>query len=690
MSEILQYLEALDPAALNYTEWVQCGMALKEEGYPVSVWDHWSERDPARYKEGECSRKWETFHGSGDIVTGGTIFQICKDKGLLAKADFMDWDDIFIADSGADPVAWHPGQEIRQYLEALFKPSEIVNIVTRSFQDKDGKYKPRGCGHNFKVSDLLARLKKYGDDLGAAIGDYDKAAGAWIRFNPMDGKGIKNENVADYRFALVESDDLSINEQGDLIRKLNLPVAALVHSGGKSLHAIVRIDAEDRKTYDARVKELYAVCKENGFVIDEQNKNPSRLSRLPGCERNGKRQRLIKTNAGASWESWKGQDARKRDPPEFEEQDLLSILEADLPPIQFIIPGLLPEGVSVLSAKPKHGKSFLALNLALCVALGKPFMGYSVNQCHVLYFDIDNADVRVTKERAAKMLSDEDRRTYSHEIRHNISIISKPKSDDLKKRVEKIGEGFEQQLTRRLSRDPELKLVIIDVLQQIRAEDKTHKKEYAADYAVIDALKGIPAKYPGVAILLVTHDTKFQNRGDFTDSISGSTGLTGSLSGSILGITKTSREDEEAVLNIESRLCKGAVLKIRFNESNLTWECLGDNAVVEKTRKAEQFKDDYKNSPVVKTIKKGLELMGDPYETTITKMLESAIYWKTGLYGMTSQKVGREIERYTAALAFDGITITKKRTSGGRERIISFTTKEADLDDWSESGKEEE
>ena len=128
MSEILQYLEALDPAALNYTEWVQCGMALKEEGYPVSVWDHWSARDPARYKEGECSRKWETFHGSGDIVTGGTIFQICKDKGLLAKADFMDWDDAFIADSGADPAAWHPGQEIRQYLEALFEPGTAGGV----------------------------------------------------------------------------------------------------------------------------------------------------------------------------------------------------------------------------------------------------------------------------------------------------------------------------------------------------------------------------------------------------------------------------------------------------------------------------------------------------------------------------------------------------------------------------------
>ena len=56
-------------------------MALKEEGYPVSVWDHWA-RNPARYKEGECSRKWKHCRSGDDIVTGGTIFQICKDKGV--------------------------------------------------------------------------------------------------------------------------------------------------------------------------------------------------------------------------------------------------------------------------------------------------------------------------------------------------------------------------------------------------------------------------------------------------------------------------------------------------------------------------------------------------------------------------------------------------------------------------------
>lgn len=35
---------------------------------------------------------------------------------------------------------------------------------------------------------LIEALSKCGDDLGAALGDYKPEAGAWIRFNPLDGK----------------------------------------------------------------------------------------------------------------------------------------------------------------------------------------------------------------------------------------------------------------------------------------------------------------------------------------------------------------------------------------------------------------------------------------------------------------------------------------------------------------------
>ena len=98
---------------------------------------------------------------------------------------------------------------------------------------------------------------------------------------------------------------MEIEKQNAIIRELELPVACLVHSGGKSLHAVVRVDASDYKEYRSRVDYLYKVCEKNGLKVDNQNRNPSRLSRMPGVTRNGKKQFLVDMNIGKqSWEEW--------------------------------------------------------------------------------------------------------------------------------------------------------------------------------------------------------------------------------------------------------------------------------------------------------------------------------------------------------------------------------------------------
>ena len=56
MTDLESALAALDPASLDYQGWTAVGMALKEAGQPVGVWDAWSARDPARYPPGECVR----------------------------------------------------------------------------------------------------------------------------------------------------------------------------------------------------------------------------------------------------------------------------------------------------------------------------------------------------------------------------------------------------------------------------------------------------------------------------------------------------------------------------------------------------------------------------------------------------------------------------------------------------------
>lgn len=173
----------------------------------------------------------------------------------------------------AEPGDWDPARQLITYLETLFEAGENVGYVTETWE-KDGKYLPTKGNWDRTAGELIERLSRCGGDIGSVLGDYSPKAGAWIRFNPLDGQGCKNENVTEFRYALVESDSMPVEEQNAIIRELELPVACLVHSGGKSIHAIVRIDAGSYDEYRKRVDYLYEVCKKNGLEIDRQNRNP--------------------------------------------------------------------------------------------------------------------------------------------------------------------------------------------------------------------------------------------------------------------------------------------------------------------------------------------------------------------------------------------------------------------------------
>jgi RecA-family ATPase len=102
---------------------------------------------------------------------------------------------------------------------------------------------------------------------------------------------------------LLEWDTVTKEEQRARIAQSNLPVTAIVDSGGKSVHAWVRVDAKDRAEYDARVAQVFALFAD--CPPDKQNKNPSRFTRLPCAFRGDKRQALIDINQGlANWEAW--------------------------------------------------------------------------------------------------------------------------------------------------------------------------------------------------------------------------------------------------------------------------------------------------------------------------------------------------------------------------------------------------
>ena len=398
-SNLLSALRAIDVAQLTRAEWISVGMALKEEGYPCSIWDDWSRNDP-RYHQGECERKWKGFHGSGTPVKGGTIVQMAKDRGwtVFGEDGCMAWDDTIEYDGVTDgfsgfvpPAAWNPAQDLITYLELLFEPDDKVGYVTNDvWQDADGRWVPSKGVYDRTAAELIASVRKHPDDLGATVGDWKPQVGAWIRFNPLDGAGVKNENVTRFRYALVESDTLPVAEQDILYRKLELPVAALVHSGGKSLHAIVHVDAENYDEYRKRVEFLYDFLEKNGLTVDKQNRNPSRLSRMPGVTRNGNRQYLAATNIGRkSWVDW--MDFVEGVTDELPDMEPLSVYK-DAPPQlpEELIGGILRRGHKMLiSGSSKAGKSFLLMELCVALAEGRPWLGFPCKKGRVLYVNLE-------------------------------------------------------------------------------------------------------------------------------------------------------------------------------------------------------------------------------------------------------------------------------------------------------------
>ena len=403
LSELLEYI---DPGALDYTDWLSVGMALKEAGYACSVWDAWSRRDPERYHAGDCFRKWDSFKGTAVPITGGTLVQMAKEHGWTpaGSGHELDWDDeigghdeqivvkkgwienLDIHEPGDD---WDPAGQLITYLDTLFQDEENVGYVTEVWE-KEGRLLPTTGSFDRTAGQLKAELKRCRGDLGAVLGDTKPEAGAWIRFNPLDGKGIRNDNVTELRYALVESDETELGRQNAILRELELPIAALVYSGGKSLHAIVHIDAPNYEEYRKRVEFLYEICRKNGLKPDKQNKNPSRLSRMPGIIRNGHKQFLVATNIGkANWAEWREWIESVND--NLPDPEPLADVWDALPPLSDpLIDGVLRKGHKMLIAGPsKAGKSFALIEMVIAIAEGKKWLGFQCAQGRVLYVNLE-------------------------------------------------------------------------------------------------------------------------------------------------------------------------------------------------------------------------------------------------------------------------------------------------------------
>ena len=207
-----------------------------------------------------------------------------------ATANAERWLNGFRCDSAdlyhASP--WVPLEDWRvdslTLLCAAYGQAEHVNIVTDyTTVEKDGAAKAnlKGAGITMLRDDWLRHIREHGTP--------QSEAGAWVRMNPVlpcgtgyDG-AVTDADVTAHRFMLIESDVLPPEIALSVYARLPLPVFAIVDSAGRGPHCWLKLDCADAESYHADVAHILGWLAKLG--IDQGNKNPSRLSRLPGAKR---------------------------------------------------------------------------------------------------------------------------------------------------------------------------------------------------------------------------------------------------------------------------------------------------------------------------------------------------------------------------------------------------------------------
>jgi RecA-family ATPase len=256
-----------------------------------------------------------------------------------------------------------------------FKDDDVICITNEAGQTEDGKWFPASKGIFLTRAEWINKFFSPGAAGGHKFSNTEQ--GAWIRINPFiadDFSGTDN-SVSSYRHILVEFDKKSKEEQIAIFQQSNLPISLLVDSGGKSIHAWVRVDAENKEQWEQRRNEVYEYLSDH--EPDPQNKNPSRWSRLGGVMRGDKEQKIVAFKVGANdwfdFLSWR----ESQDFPEEISTDTLENYDILNDPNTVIGHGrwLQKGGSLLITAQSGIGKSSFAMQMAMSWCCGRELFG---------------------------------------------------------------------------------------------------------------------------------------------------------------------------------------------------------------------------------------------------------------------------------------------------------------------------
>ncbi|MEL7207230.1 MAG: AAA family ATPase [Actinomycetota bacterium] len=227
-------------------------------------------------------------------------------------------------------------------------------------------------------------------------------------------------------------------------------------------------------------------------------------------------------------------------------------MAARFPDPTWAVEGIIAEGLTLLVGAPKVGKSWLGLGVSVSVAAGGGALGS---------IPVDQGPALVLA------LEDTARRLQS---RLRLILNGAPAPDGLTISIEcpRIGAGAEERISHWLDRNPDARLVVVDVLAKVRGVGLMSESAYSADYHTVGALKEISDRY-GVPFLVLHHPRK-QTAEDWLDTVSGTTGLAGAADS--IALLKRTRDNADGILSVTGRDIDETEYALRFHPDIGSWQ----------------------------------------------------------------------------------------------------------------------
>ena len=236
------------------------------------------------------------------------------------------------------------------------------------------------------------------------------------------------------------------------------------------------------------------------------------------------------------------------------------------PQVEWIVEGYIAGGLTVLAGKPKLGKSWLVLAIALAVACGGGVLGgRSCTAGAVLYAALEDP-LRRLQDRLRKVQGSATRDRWPA----NLTLWSYGD-------MARLNAGGLDQLRAWIEENPTAKLITIDTLAKVRSGSQTRETLYDADYRELSSLKAL-ADESGVAIILVTHTRKMAADDPF-DTVSGTLGITGAADTTLI----LTRDGQGTILRATGRDVAEKEMAVDFDRALFTWREIGEASAVRRS-----------------------------------------------------------------------------------------------------------